>query len=340
MSRTRSLKATLVQKIDSAGAWEAHISSALGPGYWLVGAQHMFQTRLLVFARMDVIPYIQNVWAHFEATGLGRVGLNKGGVAIMLRMGMTQLAFVGSHLAAHQGECARRNQDVAEIIKELCPPHVGRANLVSGPHHVVWMGDLNYRLDWGEQAASMAESPSAEDHADIVRRVQGQDYGSLLETDQLAREMREGRVFGGFAEAPIAFPPTFKVIKGTPGLAYGLKRSPAWCDRVLVRSNLPHKPAAFGAYFCAPDVATSDHKPVAAVLQLPLVTPRALVSERCKPFRLYLCAARLLGEGTWKALSQLMNERLLGPNGAMLRLMVSGPELAGGGKEQVGRAPG
>jgi phosphatidylinositol-bisphosphatase len=100
--------------------------------------------------------------------------------------------------------------------------------------------------------------------------VQGQAYSELLATDQLAREMAAGRVFVGFREAPIAFPPTFKVTKGVPGLSYGLKRSPAWTDRVLVRSNLPHHAAAHGPYYCCPDVATSDHKPVAAVLTLPL----------------------------------------------------------------------
>lgn len=37
---------------------EDHIRAALGPRYWLVSAKHMFQTRLLVFARMDVVPFI------------------------------------------------------------------------------------------------------------------------------------------------------------------------------------------------------------------------------------------------------------------------------------------
>lgn len=215
-------------------------------------------------------PHPRSVWSGYEATGIGRVGLNKGGVAVSLRVGTTCLAFVGSHLAAHQSQCARRNHDVGEIIEELTPPGLGRANLTTGPDHVLWMGDLNYRLDWGAQAASGAESPTPEDHASIVAAVTRQDYAPLLETDQLAREMRAGRVFPGFAEAPIAFPPTFKVTKGAPGLHYGMKRSPAWADRVLVRSNLPHKPASASLYYCAPGVATSDHKPVAAVLAMPM----------------------------------------------------------------------
>ena len=104
----------------------------------------------------------------------------------------------------------------------------------------------------------------------MLELVRAQDYGPLLAADQLAREMRSGRVLCGFSEAPISFPPTFKVVKGEPGLAYATKRLPAWCDRVLVRSNLPHKTAQIGHYYACPAVATSDHKPVAAAMDLPL----------------------------------------------------------------------
>jgi hypothetical protein len=40
-------------------AQETHIGAALGPKYWLVGSRHMFQTRILLFARMDVVPFIR-----------------------------------------------------------------------------------------------------------------------------------------------------------------------------------------------------------------------------------------------------------------------------------------
>jgi hypothetical protein len=39
---------------------------------------------------------------------------------------------------------------------QLCPPGFGRANIVTGPHHIVWMGDLNYRVDWGQQVGVTA----------------------------------------------------------------------------------------------------------------------------------------------------------------------------------------
>lgn len=38
------------------------------------------------------------------------VGVNKGGVAIGLQVGSTHIAFVGSHLAAHQSKTQMRNR--------------------------------------------------------------------------------------------------------------------------------------------------------------------------------------------------------------------------------------
>lgn len=38
------------------------------------------------------------------------VGMNKGGVGVGLRVGSTHIAFVGSHLAAHQSKTQQRNK--------------------------------------------------------------------------------------------------------------------------------------------------------------------------------------------------------------------------------------
>lgn len=68
------------------------------------------------------------------------------------------------------------------------------------------------------------------------------------------------------------------------GLGYLPQRSPAWCDRILYRSNLPLKQIKPVAYFSAPDVSSSDHKPVAAVLTVPTVW-RTSVAEQEQQLR-------------------------------------------------------
>jgi hypothetical protein len=60
----------------------------------------------------------------------------------------------------------------------------------------------------------------------------------LLQVDQLHKEMASRRAFLNFTEASIDFPPTFKVER-KDGLFYKSQRSPAWCDRVLYRGNVP-----------------------------------------------------------------------------------------------------
>jgi hypothetical protein len=94
------------------------------------------------------------------------VGLNKGGAAVSFKLDDTHFAFVSSHLAAHQSKTAQRNSDVGEIcanLKLLQLPQrrsVHKPDLATGFHHLVWVGDLNYRLEYGQQVreATTAEA--------------------------------------------------------------------------------------------------------------------------------------------------------------------------------------
>lgn len=124
-------------------------------------------------------------------------------------------------------------------------------------HHLFWFGDLNYRCELPFAAAVAC----AERHTP-------QDLEALLATDQLRREMREGRAFAGFSEAPITFAPTYKYeMEGRHPRRFANKReqSPSYCDRVLTRS-LPGIAAELTPkqYQPVPTVLLSDHVPVHA----------------------------------------------------------------------------
>ena len=82
---------------------------------------------------------------------------NKGGVCISLSLHHTQLSFVNVHLAAHQEHTVLRNKNVQSIVKSLkfdaagggsC---TGGSDLFSSSHHLLLAGDLNYRLQYGDQ---------------------------------------------------------------------------------------------------------------------------------------------------------------------------------------------
>lgn len=90
-------------------------------------------------------------------------------------------------------------------------------------------------------------------------------------------------------------PVAFAMMRGSvqvercDGVAYKRRRLPAWADRILVHSPLPTplRPACL-RYSAVLDVATSDHKPVVAVYDVPSspapapVVPDALA--RAPPF--------------------------------------------------------
>ncbi|CAI5983657.1 unnamed protein product [Closterium sp. NIES-64] len=103
-------------------------------------------------------------------------------------------------------------------------------------------------------------------HVSTLEQIRNREFDALLEYDELQREIREGRGFYKFQEAPITFAPTFKVIRNEVG-KYNAKRLPAWCDRILWRS-LSGCQLACTRYDAAHDVGSSDHKPVLAEFEL------------------------------------------------------------------------
>eukprot|EP00798_Chlamydomonas_sp_ICE-L_P013605 gene13605-19478_t len=277
--------------------WEDTLKDALGPSYWMVKSSHMGQMRLLVFARNDIYPAITRSEKGSQATGVAGVATNKGGVAIGIKVWETELCFINSHLAAHQDKCRARNAHYRDIVKGLrMDPY--QMDVLTAYHHVFWMGDLNYRLDYGQQAIIPTESPSMDDFKSLVDKVDSGQYGELLPLDQLAKEMEAKRCFYQFNEGEIRFPPTFKT-RREPGMEYLPQRSPAWCDRILYRSNLPLKQVKVVDYYCAPDVDSSDHKPVGALFNVPTIWCRAEeVSKVISTLKLVITCIKVSGMPT------------------------------------------
>ena len=91
----------------------------------------------------------------------------------------TSMCFVCSHLAAHQSEVDRRNQDYQQIVTGLqftsgVGPRGGTAAGVKDHDMVFWVGDLNYRLN-------------ELDSADIKASLESGNYQQLFLYDQVQR---------------------------------------------------------------------------------------------------------------------------------------------------------
>lgn len=259
---------------DCDADWQAAVGAALGPSYELLRADGMGQMKLLLFARFDALPGVSGHEATSEATGIAHLGVNKGGVVGAVTLWDTSLAFVSAHLAAHQNKVKRRNEDFAEIVSNCVLGQRGM-EITNQYHHLVFMGDLNYRLDltplFGAEAAS-AKSPPKELFDTITASVAAGNLSALLACDQLNQARAAGEAFAYFQEGAITHAPTFKV-RREPGLVYNEQRSPAFCDRILWRS-LPGMVATQQALWAAAEVASSDHKPVGAAFALSRCPPR------------------------------------------------------------------
>lgn len=175
---------------------------------------------------------------------------SKGGVAAALLINQTSVVFVNCHLDARNDSYRReqiRNLN-ANLGKVMGHPNF---DLTEQFHHVVWMGDMNYRivhLDPDIVLHMLEEGRNAELHDKF---------------DGLLNDRRNGGVFDGFTE-PNKFPDFYPTYKKFPNrgrvnyrspswtrLVYRVlykepfykggkvkKRVPGWCDRILIHSLL------------------------------------------------------------------------------------------------------
>lgn len=191
-------------------------------------------------------------------------------------------------------EPGEQRLEQTETTGLLSQPHIPQDTLKTrpcGPYevskHVFVGGDLNYRTASSGPAPSdllLFPQPSEDESYP-------QHYWHLLSSDQLTAELKAKRTCQGFKEASIDFPPTYKYgetvrkkiqsgeIKAELMDEYSVgkkwdwatHRWPSWCDRVLYHGYNPGltgdlKPKL---YTSLPLMVTSDHRPVAFLVEIP-----------------------------------------------------------------------
>lgn len=261
--------------------WARAVAKGLHPGakYQEIRRIRLVGMMLLVFVKQSLVSFIHDVHAQTVGTGLmGTMG-NKGGVAVSLKFHNTSVCFVNSHLAAHTHEYERRNQDFRNINARMFfvpdPLDPSRNFDIDNHDVVMWLGDLNYRLKEGTY-----------DLDRVKTMIEQRQFELLLELDQLRLSRRMKMSFQGYKEAEIHFPPTYKFDPGTDNFDSSEKaRFPAWCDRVLWKSQgvLSRRKSHSSSiaqdavdeemvrqltYRSHPMLKLSDHKPVSALFDV------------------------------------------------------------------------
>ncbi len=216
--------------------------------------------------------------------------------------------FVAAHLAPMEWSWERRNQDWRAICEGLVFERSNAAknrtrkaaaagtesepllsqsreagdekgSLFSPLSHLLVGGDLNYRTsDTGPAPNDYKTWPKPSETINDIR-----EYSSLFTGDQLVREMQRGKTFHNLKEAEVKFPPTYKYSSAAQHDAaldipershasetsspWARHRVPSWCDRILY---LEAAQPTVENYIALPVQPTSDHRPVAMSLSLPM----------------------------------------------------------------------
>ncbi|KAI6175328.1 IPPc domain-containing protein [Aphelenchoides bicaudatus] len=212
---------------------------------------------------------VANPNKHKVKTGIMNQFGNKGGIGMSLTLNGLKVAFINSHLAAHEQNAEERIQDFVRISSEM--KFANKEAVTLNDHDaIIWMGDTNSRLSEVTRESAITEI-NADRHAKLW-----EDH------DQLKKSQTSKRAFVDYHELPITFKPTFKYDKNTDVFDTSEKqRTPAWCDRIL------HKEKETGVvtqltYYSLPDIKFSDHRPVQSMFQVKLKSAECDNSKPCE----------------------------------------------------------
>eukprot|EP01111_Echinosteliopsis_oligospora_P011988 TRINITY_DN4066_c0_g1_i2.p1 TRINITY_DN4066_c0_g1~~TRINITY_DN4066_c0_g1_i2.p1 ORF type:complete len:569 (+),score=102.56 TRINITY_DN4066_c0_g1_i2:125-1831(+) len=239
--------------------WFSTVLHHLGDDYAKIASMHLLKIKVCLFARREHLHKIHSVQKSYEATGIGHVYGNKGGVAISLEFYETSMCFVAAHFAAHQEKLEDRNSNYYEIIEGIRIGKKKNADILHQFNHIFWCGDLNYRIDMFRE--------------EVLSLIAHKNFPKLLRADQLLKEREKQTVFSGWHEGPLNFSPTYKYDRGNRVYAEEKNRTPSWCDRILWKSLPGSLPVTQTQYNAADQLTTSDHSPVYATFTVPVLQP-------------------------------------------------------------------
>jgi len=182
--------------VDARDHFEKKVRAHVGEDYYLLSKSVHWDRALIIYMKKKLQGATSSVETDYVATGIAGILGNKGGMAAKFRVHGHSFCFINSHLAAHAKNLDARNANYKEIVSSL---KLGRKqfDVLHQFHHVVWVGDLNYRVSMkGSKAVKLIETCMWEE---------------MLEKDQLRLVMRRGEAFSDFNEGKIDFAPTFRL---------------------------------------------------------------------------------------------------------------------------------
>ncbi|OHT00968.1 Endonuclease/Exonuclease/phosphatase family protein [Tritrichomonas foetus] len=231
------------------------LSDHFGPDFVQICDVTLLAIKLFVIVDPKLKNRVNVKLQHSAATGADGAYGNKGGCCCSMSVDSTNFLFIGAHFEAHDKNIQLRNENFASIMKSLQIQL--KANPITSHHFIFFMGDLNYRIS----------GP----YATVKKLANAGKYFDMMEYDQLTTEKRAMRVFSGFFEEEIHFPPTYKFNKNSMTYDTSKKmRVPSFTDRILVYSRNKSRIKGNG-YDTNMDILISDHRPVYGKFEVKLI---------------------------------------------------------------------
>ncbi|KAI1729995.1 inositol polyphosphate 5-phosphatase [Ditylenchus destructor] len=196
--------AEMFSAIPQASTWTAHITEwMVEHGLLLVHRLCLASNMLLVFGVQRILHLIAKVDTRWSRNSYGGAAGYKGTMSVRLRFKnkLASITFVTSHFFHGEKNFRKRIQQyhsslVCTFEDDLVTTDIPRA--------VIWLGDLNSRVEGFVNSSEMIKRLKKCNEKDIDGIVQG--------FDQLTKSRRAGDAFVEFEEPTISFKPSYRIV--------------------------------------------------------------------------------------------------------------------------------
>ena len=208
---------------------------------------------VIIMVKSSVRENIKYLDCDIVRTGMmGTIG-NKGSLIIKFNYNDSTLAFVCSHLSHGLSGNKSRINELHEILNRSFMTSNKELSIKNFDYYFIF-GDLNFRIDHKDE--------------DIREMISHNKLSDLNIHDQLHPLLTKGTLFSDMLyEGDKTFDPTYKFTIGTNIYDSAKKRSPAWCDRILINKSTI-KDVVIQKYNSVTDYIVSDHKPIYGLFSL------------------------------------------------------------------------
>jgi hypothetical protein len=193
----KQLIAVGFQECSSKDKWIENITSFFTTyGFSKVQEASQGMMFIVVYIKKELMRLVAQVDKKEKGMGLLNLFPNKGAMIISFTIMDYLFVFVNCHLPARVYRTVERDKMAKKFVEVIKKDKKAIASFDILADYLFWFGDMNYRVDY--------------EYDKTIMKLDEGNLQSLLEKDQLRKQMKSNGVFNGFEELTIEFPPTYR----------------------------------------------------------------------------------------------------------------------------------